>query len=128
GIGEYRVAASATPGELRVGDPLTLTLDIERGKDSGSLELISAPDLAANPEIAADFTILDKNPTGRSEGSVKQFAYALRPKRAGVKIPALTVTVFDPDTEKFSDVATRPIALTVTAGSHVGAGDLVGNL
>lgn len=128
GIGEYRVAASASPVELRVGDPLTLTFDIERGAASGSLELISAPDLSANPQVAADFAIVDKNPTGRSEGNVKHFAYALRPKRAGVAIPPLTVTVFDPDTEKFSDVATRPIALNVSEGSHLGAGDLVGTL
>ena len=31
GIGNYRLAASASPTTLRVGDPLTLTLDIERG-------------------------------------------------------------------------------------------------
>jgi len=128
GIGEYRVTASASPDALRVGDPLTLTLDVERGAGSGSLELISAPDLAANAEVAADFAILDKNPTGHSEGNIKRFTYALRPKRAGVTIPALTMTVFDPDTEKFAQVATRPIALTVTEGSQVGAGDLVGAL
>ena len=31
GIGNYRLAASAKPTSLRVGDPLTLTLEIERG-------------------------------------------------------------------------------------------------
>ncbi len=128
GIGEYRVAASASPVELRVGDPLTLTLDVERGTASGSLELISAPDLTANPDVAADFAIVDKAPTGRNEGNVKHFAYALRPKRAGVGIPTLKMTIFDPDTEKFSEVATRPIELTVSEGSHLGAGDLVGTL
>ena len=128
GIGEYRVAASASPAELRVGDPLTLTLDIEREPSSGSLELISAPDLTANPEVIADFAIVDKNPTGRSEGNVKRFAYALRPKRAGVGIPALAVTVFDPDTERFSEITTRPIALTVSEASRLSAGDLVGAL
>jgi hypothetical protein len=113
---------------LRVGDPLTLTLDIERGQGSGALDLISAPDLSANPKVAADFEIVDKNPTGRKEGELKRFEYALRPKRAGVGIPSLAVTVFNPDTEKFSEVATKPIALTVSAGSSLGAGDLVGSL
>jgi hypothetical protein len=128
GIGAYRIASAASPAELRVGDPLTLTLEIERGPGSGSLELISAPDLAANPLVAADFAILDKSPTGRSEGNIKRFAYALRPKRAGVAIPALTVSMFDPDAEKFSEISTRPIALTVSEGSHLGAGELVGTL
>ncbi len=128
GIGNYRLAASASPTALRVGDPLTLTLDIERGPGSGSLDLISAPDLTANPQVAADFEIIDKNPTGRKEGEAKRFEYALRPKRAGVGIPALAVTVFNPDTEKFSEIATSPIALDVSAASRLEAGDLVGSL
>jgi len=128
GIGDYRLAASANPTALRVGDPLTLSLAIERGPASGSLDLISAPDLAANPQISADFEILDKNPTGRTAGDVKRFDYALRPKRAGVAIPPLVVTVFNPDNEEFSEVATKPIALSVSAASRLGAGDLVGSL
>ncbi len=56
GIGDYRLAASASPTALRVGDPLTLTLAIERGQSSGSLDLSSRrPDLTANPQVAADF-------------------------------------------------------------------------
>ncbi len=39
GIGDYQVAASASPTALRVGDPLTLSLDFKRGRSSGSLEL-----------------------------------------------------------------------------------------
>ena len=128
GIGNYRLAASASPTALRVGDPLTLTLDVEREQGSGSLDLISAPDLAANPQIAADFEILDKNPTGRKEGQLKRFEYALRPKKAGVEIPPLAVTVFNPDTEKFTEMTSTPITLAVSAATRLGAGDLVGSL
>ena len=128
GIGDYRLVASASPTALRVGDPLTLTLEFERGQTSGSLDLISAPDLAATPQVATDFEIVDKNPTGRRERERKRFEYALRPKRAGVGIPTLGVTVFNPDTEKFSELTTNPIALSVTAASRLDAGDLVGSV
>ncbi len=128
GIGNYQMAASANPTTLRVGDPLTLTLDIERGPSSGSLDLVAAPDFGANSQVAADFEILDKNPTGRKEGEVKRFEYALRPKRPGVGIPPLAVTVFNPDTEKFSEIATRPIALTVSAATSLSPSELVGSL
>ncbi len=128
GIGTYRLSASASPTALRVGDPLTLSLDIQRGPGSGSLDLISAPDLTANPQVAADFEVIDKNPTGRKEGEAKRFDYALRPKRAGVGIPALAITVFDPDKETFSEIAASPIALNVSAASRLEAGDLVGSL
>jgi hypothetical protein len=126
GIGEYRVAASASPTDLRVGDPLTLTLEFERSVRSGSLELISAPDLTAVPELANDFEIVDKNPTGRVAGDVKRFAYALRPKRAGVALPALSVALFDPVSESFTELRTKSIALKVTEASRLGAGELVG--
>ncbi len=128
GIGDYQLTTTANPTALRVGDPLTLTLNIERGRGSGSLDLINAPDLSAIPNVAADFEILDKNPTGRKEGEVKRFDYALRPKRPGVEIPALAITVFNPDSEKFSEIVTKPIALAVSAGSRLSAGDLVGSL
>ena len=45
GIGNYRLAASASPTALRVGDPLTLTLDIERGPR----QRIARPDLGTGP-------------------------------------------------------------------------------
>jgi hypothetical protein len=121
------VAASASPVTLRVGDPLTLTLEFARGHQSGSLELISAPDLTVIPEIADGFEIIDRNPTGRVEGNVKRFAYALRPKRPGVSIPGLTLTTFDPSEEQFASVSTEPIALNVSEASKISVGDLVGS-
>ncbi len=128
GIGQYTVSAAASPTTLRVGDPLTLTLAVERGKGSGSLDLVSAPDVSANPQVAADFEIIDKNPTGQTAGDVKRFAYAMRPRRAGVGIPPLSVTVFNPDNEEFTGIETDPIALSVSEASRLGAGDLVGSL
>ena len=126
GIGEYQVTASVSPTKLRVGDPLTLTLDLKRGSQSGSLELISAPDLSAIPQLAADFDLIDKSPTGRVEGPVKHFAYALRPKRATVSIPSLTILTFDPQSEEFIDLNTATIPLDVTEAERVASGDLVG--
>jgi hypothetical protein len=128
GIGKYSLAASANPTTLRVGDPLTLTLEVERGGGSGSLDLISAPDLTANAQIAADFEVIDKNPTGRTAGEVKRFDYALRPKRAGVGIPPVAIAVFDPDSEKFSEIATKAITLAVSAAARLGAGEVIGSL
>ena len=129
GIGDYKVTASATPTKLRVGDPMTLNLQFTQGKNSGSLELISAPDLSELPEIAEQFDIVDKNPVGRVENKSKKFAFALRPKRAGVTIPALKLSTFDPAAETFVDVATEPIELNVAEASAIlASGDLVGSL
>lgn len=127
GIGEFQVSASANPLKLRVGDPLTLTIELQRGPHSGSLELVSAPDLESVSQLAADFELIDKNPTGRIEGAVKRFAYAMRPKRAGVSLPALSVSTFDPGTAMFSEIATSPIHLEVSEASRITSGDLIGS-
>ncbi len=128
GIGEYRWKVSASPTKLRVGDPMTLTMDVERGSTSGSLELISAPDLSSVPEIVNDFDLIDKNPTGRTEGSMKRFTYAMRPKNAKAIIPKLVLTSFDPTTERFLDFSTDPIQLEVIEGASIKSGDLVGTM
>jgi len=128
GIGSYSVFASATPNKMRVGDPMTLTLRFAQGKNSGSLELISAPDLNAVPGIADQFEVVDKSPVGRVENDTKTFAYGLRAKRAGVSIPALSFSTFDPTSEKFSSVTTDPIAIEISEASSIVVGDLVGSL
>jgi hypothetical protein len=129
GIGNYRVIATATPNKLRVGDPLTLNLQFTQGKNSGSLDLISAPDLSALPEISDQFDIVDKSPVGRVEGNDKKFAFALRPKRAGVSIPALSLSTFDPTSESFVETVTEPIPISVAdASSSIVGGDLVGSV
>lgn len=126
GIGNYVASVSATPTKLRVGDPMTLTLQFTQVVGSGSLKLISAPDLTAVPEIADQFDIVDKNPVGRMENSSKKFTFALRPKRAGVSIPALSLSTFDPTSESFSSIRTDPIAMEVMEASTLGGGDLIG--
>lgn len=128
GIGEYHVSAFANPTKLRVGDPLTLNIELRRGGQSGSLELVSAPDLSAIPDLSADFDLIDRNPTGRIEGAIKKFAYALRPRRPNVSIPALKITTFDPKQEKFLEISAAAIPLEVSEATKITAGDLVGSL
>ena len=126
GIGEYKIAATASPSGLRVGDPLTLTLEFERGAQSGSLELISAPDLSAIQQLTDDFDLIDRNPTGRIEGTTKKFAYALRPKRPNVSLPSLQVSTFDPRSEEFLAINTKAIPLEVSEAERLTSGDLIG--
>ena len=126
GIGEFKASASASPLKLRVGDPLTLTLELVRGSQSGSLELVSAPDISTIEQLAADFDLIDKNPTGRVDGDLKRFAYGLRPKRKDVGIPSLTISTFDPETEQFRTITIPAIPLEVAEADRLTSGELVG--
>ena len=128
GIGKYQVSASANPMTLRVGDPLTLTLEFEKGKQGGSLDLLSPPNLGAMKDLVQDFEIVDSNPTGRLEGNSKKFSFALRPKRAGVSIPEIRLSTFDPDRVEFPELATSPITLTVSEATALGSSEIVGTV
>ena len=126
GIGEYKVFTSASPTKLRVGDPLTLTVELERGPQSGSLELISAPDLLTIPELDTDFDLIDKSPTGRIEGSRKKFVYAMRPKRKSDGIPPIIVSTFNLQTEEFENIQSPAITLEITEAERLNSGELIG--
>ena len=126
GIGEYKVFASASPTKLRVGDPLTLTVELERSPQSGSLELISAPDLMAIPELDADFDLIDKSPTGRIEGSRKKFVYAMRPKRKSDGIPPIIVSAFNLQTEEFENIQSSAIPMEIAEAERLNSGELIG--
>ena len=128
GIGEFSADAKASTTKLRVGDPLTLNLQIKCAAENGSLELLSAPDLSAFEPLVADFDLIDKDPTGRVDGQTKEFEYVMRPKRADVSIPALTFSTFDPIAESFKEVSTLPIELEVSGSVGLSSGDLVGSL
>jgi len=124
-IGKYELRAKTPSKDLRVGDPLALTLEFERATDSGLLESIAAPDLSAITKLAADFTVVDKNPPGQTSGNVKSYTYTLRPKKAGVVIPPITVSVFEPKTEKFEELASNSIALNVTDAAQLRADEVI---
>jgi hypothetical protein len=128
GLDAFAVSLSATPSTLRVGDPLTLKLVVERKTGSGPLDTVSAPDLSLMPEIANDFEVIDKMPTGEVHGDRKQFSYGLRPKRAGVTIPALKFSIFDPATEKFISLPTQPIVLHVTGSAQLHTDEIVSSM
>jgi hypothetical protein len=124
-IGRFQFRAKTVAKDLRVGDPMTLTLEFERGADAGLLEDVTAPDLTTQPKLAADFTVVDKAPPGQTSGSVKSFSYTVRPKKAGVIIPPITVPVFDPLGDKYTDLVSNSIPLNVTDAPQLRADEIV---
>ena len=81
-VGRFQVEASASPTEVSIGDPVTLTVSV-----SGSeyLDHVELPALARDPEIEKDFKIPEEMAAGVVRGDVKQFTQTLRPKSADVK-------------------------------------------
>ncbi|MCE3014568.1 MAG: BatD family protein [Pirellula sp.] len=126
GIGNFAVNVDATPTRLRVGDPLTLTLDVSTLDTAASLEMVAAPDLSKVLAEENDFEVIDKNPVGRIEGNSKIFTYGVRPKSVGISVPELTFTTFDPKTESFVEIRSKPIPLEIVEAKTLQSSDIVG--
>ena len=123
-VGRFQVEASASPTEVSIGDPVTLTLSI-----SGSeyLENVELPALAKDPEIEKDFKIPEEIAAGVVRGTVKQFTQTLRPKSAEVKaIPPIKIPYFNPDAGRYEIAQSKPIALTVKTTRVLTSADMEG--
>lgn len=126
-IGHFKLEASTGSHDLRVGDPLALKLDFIRAspESSGPLEDIAALNISSNAQIAADFSIIEQATSGQVKGAAKSFAYVLRPKKAGVSIGPVSASVFNPDSGKYEEISSAPIALVVTDAPQLRPDELV---
>ena len=99
-VGNFNIKLSAEPHEVRVGDPLTMKVEL---RGSGNFDRISAPKLAnakgwKSYPASAQFVPAD---SAGIEG-VKTFTQALIPQDALVKeLPTVEFTYFDPLTIKY---------------------------
>lgn len=110
-IGAYKIKATATPTEVAVGDPVTLTLTI-RGR--GPLERLSSPRLESVEALTRDYEVPTESLAGEVRAGAKVFTLTIRPLREDVtEVPAIPMSSFDPDTGEFRTARSRPIPLTV---------------
>lgn len=122
-IGRYTLAATATPTEVNVGDPISLRLRI-MGPMAGSAP---APALSRQPDLADDFRIAeDTGPTGATR-QFKEWVRTLRALRDDVtEIPPIELPYFDPETGKYALARSDAIPLEVRPTRIVTAADAQG--
>ena len=114
------LAGSLVPPEVKVGDPLTLTLTL-RGE--GTLDAARAPDLTARAEVTDRFRVYEA--TEETRDGARLFNYSLRPLKPGeVVFPAIPVSYFDVDKEQYVTLQTQPISLAVKQAERIGEGEI----
>ena len=114
-VGKYTMDVLAKPTKLKVGDPITLTINI-RGE--GNIQTIGEPLLA--PEGMKDFKAYNFEAkvtiTGRGHGikGEKLFNKVIEPQSedSGV-IPGISFSYFDPELEKYKTITHAPIPIEV---------------
>ncbi len=120
-VGHFDINVIAVPTNVRVGDPIELTITIT----GDAVESLSPPDLTRIPGLTDDFRVAVTDLSGTVSGNQKHFKQTLRAKRADVKeIPPVEFVYFDPDQERYVTARSDPIPLLVTAVEQLDASDL----
>ena len=123
-IGEYHLTAHASFSEVRVGDPITLTIEVSGPEYLDNVEL---PPLHLQPTLIHDFKIPAEMSPGKVEGGVKTFTQTFRAKHPDVTaIPPIELSYFDVKQKKYATARSEPIPLSVSATRVVTVQDAEG--
>jgi len=110
-IGNYTISAQASPTQVSVGDPITLTLRIG---GSPYLKPVQWPDLAA--ALGDDFKIPSEKASPVIDKGEKVFTQTIRANNEAVtEVPAIPLAYLDPETGDYAVALTEPIKLQVAA-------------
>ncbi|GJM26818.1 MAG: hypothetical protein DHS20C16_32330 [Phycisphaerae bacterium] len=110
-VGGHSIAVTATPDNVRVGDPITLEITVE---GSSQLEHLRAPRLSELPDFNEQFQISDDSLPGVVKGRRKTFSLSVRALSDEViEIPSIPLPYFDTNSETFKTVYSEPIPLQV---------------
>ena len=111
-VGRYTISATATPTEVTMGDPITLTLKIG---GNPYLKPVQWPKLQGQTELAAKFKIPAEKASPTFGGGFKTFVQTIRANSEQVtEIPSIPLSYFDPERGVYVTAKTKPIELSVT--------------
>jgi len=123
-VGDYRIAAGASPLDVSVGDPITLKVTLGGPDYLGSVDL---PPLGDQPELSTYFKIPDERADGKIAGKSKVFTQTIRAKNESVKeIPPISLSYFDTKKGRYETVSTVAIPIVVHPTKVVTAVDAEG--
>ena len=116
-IGELHIETTASPLNVKTGDPITLTMKIWGPKN---ISTWNAPDLKNQPELFANFKIPSEISAGKIDDESIIFTQTIRALNNKVnEIPALKIAYFDTKTGKYSFAESRPILIRVEKSESI---------
>jgi hypothetical protein len=123
-VGRYTISASATPTEVSVGDPITLTIKIG---GSRYLKPIQWPTLENISQLTDNFKIPTEQASPIIENGYKIFTQTIRANNDKVTvIPSIPLAYFDAEKGEYSVAKTEPIELEVSPSKILTGADLEG--
>ena len=111
-IGDFHLTTSASQWQVDIGEPITLTIEIE-GK--GNFDRVEPPDFPTSPNWKTYTPNSDYSSQGNIFSGKKRFEQAIVAKSSTLtQIPSLSFSYFDPEKERYQTVSSAPIAVKIT--------------
>lgn len=119
-VGQFSLSAEATPTQLAVGDPVSLTLTLQ---GRGNLDEVTPPEMAES----GGWKTYPPSVLGESGGDAHgdrriSFNQVLIPMSVQEQIPLFSVPYFDPVAKKYIVLQSDPIKIEVSEAASPGLG------
>lgn len=112
-VGTIELRVRAAPTAVRVGDPITLTIELA---GDAPIESLPPPQLDAQRDLLAGFRVPSEALAGSVQGDCKRFTQTIRPNSSSVTaIPPIEYPYFDPQAEQYRVARSEPIPISVAA-------------
>ena len=117
-VGDYQFIYNVSPGKVKVGDPVTLRMDIN---GTGNFNTVLMPKLDSAPGFKA------YEPDVRTEENSKGFTQVLIPETESVtQVPRATFTYFDTNKKEYKTITQGPMPIQVEKGKEEAPSQVVG--
>lgn len=117
-VGDYSIQVEAEPTQVRVGEPITLTITITAQE---YMENIFFQPLRYQPGLINRFEVPSDRSLPLREGKSKIFTQTIRPlSTSNTEVPALQLAYFSPASNAYITATSDPIPLTVSPAEDIG--------
>jgi len=117
-VGDYQFIYSANPTKLKVGDPVTLKMEIN---GTGNFNTVLMPKL----DDTAGFKVYEAQ--AKTEENHKTFTQVLIPETEQMaKLPKAVFSYFDPNARHYKTISQGPIAISVEKGKEEAPSQVIG--
>ncbi|HEY5654074.1 MAG TPA: BatD family protein, partial [Pontiella sp.] len=111
-VGNFSLSVNAEPTNLRIGDPITLTITVS---SDTFMENILFPPLRHQPLLINQFEIPSDRALPQRKEKSKIYTQTIRPLSAELKeIPPIQLSFFNPASNAYVTVQSKPIPIQVT--------------
>ncbi len=111
-IGDFRLTTSASPQHVEIGEPISLTIEIE-GK--GNFDRVEPPLFPTTPDWKTYSPTSDYSGKENIFSGKKRFEQAIVAKSSTLQqIPSLSFSYFDPEQERYKTITSTPITIKIT--------------